>query len=139
MAVLFIDIDGFKAVNESFGHAAGDEVLQEVGRRLSGLARPQDTAARIGGDEFLLLVAAPGSHEAAAAANWPANRLTPSPLSQLVRPRTRGASSPSQGQPAPCKTARPYSHTRSLKSAPGGAGDSRAGRARGTLAFWIMS
>lgn len=67
MAVLFIDIDGFKAVNESFGHAAGDEVLQEVGRRLAGLARPQDTAARIGGDEFLLLVAAPRSPEAAAA------------------------------------------------------------------------
>jgi len=68
MAVLFIDIDGFKAVNESYGHAAGDQVLQEVGRRLSTLARPQDTAARIGGDEFLLLVAAPGSHEAVAAA-----------------------------------------------------------------------
>ena len=67
MAVLFIDIDGFKAINESFGHAAGDEVLQEVGRRLSILARAQDTAARIGGDEFLLLVAVPGSHEAAAA------------------------------------------------------------------------
>ena len=67
MAVLFIDIDGFKAVNESFGHAAGDEVLQEVGRRLSALARAQDTAARIGGDEFLFLVAAPGSQEAAAA------------------------------------------------------------------------
>ncbi len=68
MAVLFVDIDGFKAVNESFGHAAGDEVLREVGRRLSTLTRPQDTAARIGGDEFLLLVAAPGSHEAVATA-----------------------------------------------------------------------
>ncbi len=67
MAVLFIDLDGFKAVNESFGHGPGDEVLQEVGRRLSALARSQDTAARIGGDEFLLLVAAPGSHEAVAA------------------------------------------------------------------------
>ena len=67
MAVLFIDIDGFKAVNESFGHAAGDEVLQEVGQRLAVLARSQDTAARIGGDEFLLLVAAPGSQAAAAA------------------------------------------------------------------------
>jgi len=67
MAVLFIDIDGFKAVNESFGHAAGDQVLQEVGRRLSALARPQDVAARIGGDEFVLLVVAPGSHQAAAA------------------------------------------------------------------------
>ena len=68
MAVLFIDIDGFKAVNESFGHAAGDQVLREVGRRLASLARPQDTAARIGGDEFLLLLATPGPHEAAAAA-----------------------------------------------------------------------
>ena len=68
MAVLFVDIDGFKAVNESFGHAAGDDVLREVGRRLRAVARPQDTAARIGGDEFLLLVAAPGSHEGAAAA-----------------------------------------------------------------------
>jgi diguanylate cyclase (GGDEF)-like protein len=67
MAVLFVDIDGFKAVNESFGHAAGDQVLQEVGQRLSALARPQDMAARIGGDEFVLLVIAPGSHEAAAA------------------------------------------------------------------------
>ncbi|HET9822261.1 MAG TPA: EAL domain-containing protein [Burkholderiaceae bacterium] len=67
MAVLFIDLDGFKAVNESFGHGAGDEVLREVGRRLAAVAREQDTAARIGGDEFLLLVAAPGSHEAAAA------------------------------------------------------------------------
>ena len=66
MAVLFIDIDGFKAVNESYGHAAGDDVLREVGRRLAVLARPQDTAARIGGDEFLLLVAAPGSHESVA-------------------------------------------------------------------------
>ncbi len=67
MAVLFIDIDGFKAVNESFGHAAGDRVLHEVGQRLSALARPQDMAARIGSDEFVLLVVAPGSHEAAAA------------------------------------------------------------------------
>ena len=46
MAVLFIDIDGFKAVNESFGHGAGDEVLQEVGRRLSAMARPRSGRLR---------------------------------------------------------------------------------------------
>jgi diguanylate cyclase len=68
MAVLFIDLDGFKAVNETFGHAAGDEVLREVGRRLMAVAREQDVAARAGGDEFLLLVAQPGSPENAATA-----------------------------------------------------------------------
>ncbi len=66
MAVLFIDIDGFKAVNESFGHAAGDEVLRELGRRLHALARSQDIVARAGGDEFLMLMVNPGSPEAAA-------------------------------------------------------------------------
>jgi diguanylate cyclase len=63
MAVFFIDLDGFKAVNESFGHAAGDEVLREVGRRLAAQTREQDSVARIGGDEFLLLYAEPGSQE----------------------------------------------------------------------------
>jgi diguanylate cyclase (GGDEF)-like protein len=67
MAVLFIDLDGFKAVNESFGHGAGDEVLREVGRRLQAFVRPQDSVARSGSDEFLMLVAEPGSPEGAAA------------------------------------------------------------------------
>ncbi len=67
MAVFFIDLDGFKAVNESFGHAAGDEVLREVGRRLAEQTREQDSVARIGGDEFLLLQAEPGSQESTAA------------------------------------------------------------------------
>jgi diguanylate cyclase (GGDEF)-like protein len=67
MAVFFIDFDGFKAVNESFGHAAGDEVLREVGRRLAAQTREGDSVARIGGDEFLLLLAEPGSHQQAAA------------------------------------------------------------------------
>jgi diguanylate cyclase (GGDEF)-like protein len=67
MAVLFIDLDGFKAVNESFGHGAGDEVLREVGRRLQAFVRTQDSVARSGSDEFLMLVAEPGSPEGAAA------------------------------------------------------------------------
>ena len=60
-AVMFIDLDGFKPVNDSFGHSAGDAVLREIGGRLQGLARHSDVVARVGGDEFLLLAEHPGS------------------------------------------------------------------------------
>jgi len=55
LAVLFVDLDNFKEINDSFGHDAGDLVLAEVGRRLSALARRADTVARLGGDEFVML------------------------------------------------------------------------------------
>jgi len=56
VALLFFDLDGFKNVNDSFGHSSGDLVLQDVAKRLKKRTREQDTVARIGGDEFLIVL-----------------------------------------------------------------------------------
>ena len=55
VAVLFLDLDGFKGVNDHFGHDVGDQVLGRMAERLRGVLRPGDTAARLGGDEFTIL------------------------------------------------------------------------------------
>lgn len=68
LAVVFIDLDGFKPVNDSYGHSVGDAVLEAVGERLSGIVREEDTLARLGGDEFLVMLERlPRSEDAAAA------------------------------------------------------------------------
>ncbi len=62
LAVAFVDLDGFKEVNDTFGHAAGDAVLRETARRLLATARAHDVVARVGGDEFVVVYE---PHEAA--------------------------------------------------------------------------
>ena len=61
VAVLLLDLDDFKLVNDTFGHGAGDELLMQVGSRLAGLLRHDDTAARLGGDEFAICAEFDGS------------------------------------------------------------------------------
>jgi diguanylate cyclase (GGDEF)-like protein/PAS domain S-box-containing protein len=63
LAVFFIDLDGFKAINDTLGHAIGDRLLQATGERLQALLRSGDTVARLGGDEFVIVIESCRSRE----------------------------------------------------------------------------
>ncbi len=71
LTIVYLDLDGFKSVNDTFGHSAGDEVLRDVATTLSAGTRPTDLVGRLGGDEFAVLL----PHTDAAAATNPLNRM----------------------------------------------------------------
>src|ERR1700691_3492882 len=68
IALLFMDLDGFKHINDSLGHPMGDKLLQSIGKRLVGCVRGVDTVSRQGGDEFVMLLPAIEKAEDAAIA-----------------------------------------------------------------------
>lgn len=65
VVVMFFDLDGFKAVNDTWGHASGDSVLKQVARRVQGKLRAEDTLARLGGDEFVIMIEEVSSRDGA--------------------------------------------------------------------------
>jgi diguanylate cyclase (GGDEF)-like protein/PAS domain S-box-containing protein len=74
VAVIFLDLDRFKQINDSLGHTVGDLLLQEVGKRIKGCTRQEDTVSRIGGDEFIILLT--NGDEASVIASRVARALT---------------------------------------------------------------
>jgi diguanylate cyclase (GGDEF)-like protein len=104
LALLFVDIDGLKAVNDGRGHDAGDELLREVARRLAGAMRETDTVARIGGDEFLVVATSLHDMDEVAAV---AERLLAALAAPLTHDVVGQPLSASIGVAATCETSTP--------------------------------
>ncbi len=93
-AVLFVDLDRFKDVNDSLGHRVGDDVLRQAAIRFQGALREEDSIGRLGGDEFVVLVEGSGSHHAEAAAARLLESLTvPFAVHSAARPQLTIAAS----------------------------------------------
>jgi diguanylate cyclase (GGDEF)-like protein len=84
LALLYIDLDNFKRINDTLGHDSGDELLRAVGRRLTGCVKQSDTVARLGGDEFLVILGALSGPEQA-------SKVAERVLAELAEPLEIGA------------------------------------------------
>lgn len=90
--VIYLDLDNFKTINDTMGHAAGDRVLGEIGTRIAGCMRSADTASRIGGDEFVLICGTTDPAADAARIRSRLSRAMEAPIDVAGTPVTIGAS-----------------------------------------------
>jgi len=92
LALLYIDLDNFKTINDELGHAAGDHVLRTLAQRLKHVVREADTVARIGGDEFIVLIEGPADEDAIAAVAHKVLEVLSQPVPHAERDLACGAS-----------------------------------------------
>ena len=97
-ALLILDVDQFKSINDTEGHDAGDSLLIEAARRISACVRPDDTVARLGGDEYVVVLVELGEHAEAAAMN--AEAVAEKIRHELARPYRLGSREAEYGRSA---------------------------------------